>query len=683
MSSALSHPKYRADIDGLRAIAVFSVVIYHAFPSWLNGGFIGVDVFFVISGVLISTIIFGNLETGRFTFKEFYLRRINRIYPALLVVFLFCFITGWFALLPDELAQLGKHIAGGAGFVSNLVLWSEAGYFDGAAELKPLLHLWSLGVEEQFYIVWPFLLWLLWRVKFNLFSVTVFLAISSFALGIYEIKHNPTASFYSPLTRFWELLCGGLLAWVPLQRNRKLADLKSNRNLPFSLSKKDGSHSYLLASIISFVGISFLGFGFFYIKEGDNFPGALAIFPVIGAVLIIAAGPKAWLNRYVLSNRFMVWIGLISYPLYLWHWPLLSFARIMQDGLPSREIRIAAVLISIILAWLTYRFIELPLRSLNSVKKGGVLFISMIVVGSIGFYTYYKDGLQNRASISSIRGAAELFSTPYPRLQTYRCNDIYPEFSRDDQELASRCRLSKLSPPTIGIFGDSHTGHYMSALYQKLDKQSVLSINKPGCLPFAGKTLFNETCKPKYQKMSEMIESNDSIKTVILSGYWAYLMSGGFNKGEKADNWRMPQPVTSENIRVFNANADALLDKLIKSHREVIFMRDIPSMNFNIRKCFDYRPLRITRGDIIKDCSINEAEFNKFMEPYDAVIDALLKKYPTVKIYDPKSVLCKNGRCVGSDGKLPYYFNGDHLNDYGARMIVDDMLTKGVLKNSQ
>ncbi len=607
MSSALSHPKYRADIDGLRAIAVFSVVIYHAFPTWLRGGFIGVDVFFVISGFLISTIIFGNLETGRFTFKDFYLRRINRIYPALLVVFLFCFMTGWFALLPDELAQLGKHIAGGAGFVSNLVLWSEAGYFDGAAELKPLLHLWSLGVEEQFYIVWPLLLWFLWRVRFNLLTVTLLITIASFALNLYGIRHDLTATFYSPLTRFWELLCGGLLAWVSLQRNRRFADSQSNKNLPSSLDKKDSS--YLLSGIVSFVGIVFLGFGFYYIKEGNNFPGALALLPVIGAVLIIAAGPKAWINRFVLSNKIMVWFGLISYPLYLWHWPLLSFARIMEDGLPSREIRIAAVLIAIFLAWATYCFIELPLRSLDSVKKGGFLFISMLAVGCIGFNNYHKSGFPERASISSIRGAAELFSTPYPKVESYPCEDVYPGFSANDIDLANRCTISKNSPPEIAIFGDSHTEQYKFSLYQKLADKSVLSLYKPSCLPFAGDTLFNDTCKAKYIKLAEFIEQDKSIKTVILSGYWAYLMSGGFSKDNKADNWRSPMPVTSKNSKVFTDNAKMILDKLVSSHRKIIFMKDIPTLNFNIRKCFDYRPLRITQGPVIADCSIDESEF--------------------------------------------------------------------------
>lgn len=159
MTAHLSHPKYRPDIDGLRAIAILSVVVFHAFPSWIKGGFIGVDVFFVISGFLISTIIFENLDKGTFSLTEFYARRIKRIFPALILVLVACFAFGWFALLADEYQQLGKHIAGGAAFISNFVLWDESGYFDNAADTKPLLHLWSLGVEEQFYIIWP-LLWL-------------------------------------------------------------------------------------------------------------------------------------------------------------------------------------------------------------------------------------------------------------------------------------------------------------------------------------------------------------------------------------------------------------------------------------------------------------------------------------------------------------------------------------------
>ena len=175
--SHLSHPKYRPDIDGLRAVAVLAVVTFHAFPTWMKGGFLGVDVFFVISGFLISTIIFENLDSGTFSFSEFYVRRVRRIFPALVVVLLACLGFGWFVLLADELNQLGKHVAASAGFVSNFVSGSEAGYFDNSAETKPLLHLWSLGIEEQFYIVWPLLLWFAWKKKLNLLTLAVVVAL--------------------------------------------------------------------------------------------------------------------------------------------------------------------------------------------------------------------------------------------------------------------------------------------------------------------------------------------------------------------------------------------------------------------------------------------------------------------------------------------------------------------------
>ena len=205
-----NHLAYRADIDGLRAIAVLSVVAFHAFPSLLPGGFIGVDIFFVISGFLISTILLDSLEKGSFKFLEFYARRVKRIFPALLVVITASYAFGWFALFPDEFAQLGKHIAGGASFISNLVSLNESGYFDNAAHAKPLLHLWSLGIEEQFYIFWPLLLWATWQIHVSPFLLAIVLAFISFALNLSDVKDSQATTFYSPLTRFWELLAGAV-----------------------------------------------------------------------------------------------------------------------------------------------------------------------------------------------------------------------------------------------------------------------------------------------------------------------------------------------------------------------------------------------------------------------------------------------------------------------------------------
>ena len=380
--SHLSHPKYRPDIDGLRAMAVLSVVAYHAFPTTIQGGFIGVDVFFVISGFLISTIIFENLERGTFSFAEFYARRIKRIFPSLIVVLSLCLVFGWFSLLPDELNQLGKHVVAGAGFVSNLVLWSESGYFDNSAETKPLLHLWSLGIEEQFYIVWPFLLWAAWKRHLNLLTITLLLLVGSFILSIWLIHTNPVATFYSPLTRFWELLCGSLLAFYTFHRTKNIFQ---------------DSQSFLsLSNTLSLTGIVILIIGFFVINKEFAFPGYWALLPVLGAVMIILAGPKALFNQKILSNKIFVWFGLISFPLYLWHWPLLSFGNILYFDTPPLKYRVIAILLSIGLAWLTMKFVERPLRFGNQkslfivFSLSGSLF-GLALLGAIFFYSSFQQ----------------------------------------------------------------------------------------------------------------------------------------------------------------------------------------------------------------------------------------------------------------------------------------------------
>lgn len=347
------HPTYRPDIDGLRALAVLSVVLFHAFPTVLPGGFVGVDLFFVISGFLICTILFNSFESGTFSVWDFYGRRIRRIFPALILVLAACYTFGWFALFADEYMQLGKHIAAGAAFISNFIFWQEAGYFDNAADTKPLLHLWSLGIEEQFYIVWPLVLWLAYRLRANLLLVTVLVALTSFVLNIrgINVKHDLVATFYSPQTRFWELLMGAILAYVtlhPIQRLRVLTNHPDQRQK--------------IHSAQSIIGLMLVILGVTLINKQSAFPGWWALLPTLGAVLLIHAGPKAVINHYLLSNKLMVAIGLISYPLYLWHWPILSFLRIIESETPALELRIGAVVLSLILSTLTYQLVEKPIR---------------------------------------------------------------------------------------------------------------------------------------------------------------------------------------------------------------------------------------------------------------------------------------------------------------------------------
>src|SRR5262249_31209552 len=338
----LAHPQYRADIDGLRAVAVLSVVAFHAFPKWLQGGFVGVDIFFVISGYLISTIIFGNLERGSFSYAEFYSRRIRRIFPALILVLVASFALGWYALLAVDYRQLGKHIASGAGFVSNYALWFESGYFDSDAKRKPLLHLWSLGIEEQFYIGWPLLLGLVWKRKWNFLTVTLWIAAASFVVNVSMIGYDPVGAFYSPLSRIWELMIGGIVAYLALHRPELLPE---------------GQWPSMVGLVLIALGLALVN------SEDHRALGWWILLPTVGAFLVISGGPGTWLNRHVLGNRVLVWVGLISYPLYLWHWPLLSFAQIVEGQTPSSAIRLAAIVLSVTLARLTYRFIEIPIRN--------------------------------------------------------------------------------------------------------------------------------------------------------------------------------------------------------------------------------------------------------------------------------------------------------------------------------
>ncbi|MDO8677380.1 MAG: acyltransferase family protein [Acidobacteriota bacterium] len=381
---------YRSDIDGLRAVAVLAVIGFHAFPEWVRGGFVGVDVFFVISGYLISGIIFEGLRTGRFTFTGFYARRIKRIFPALVLVLAVCYACGWFLLLGDPFMQLGKHIAAAAGFVSNFAFWNESGYFDNAAETKPLLHLWSLGVEEQFYLIWPLAAYVVWWLRLNLLLLTGLAVATSMFFNLEGIRRDLVGTFYSPVTRFWELMSGSVLACVA-------AD-------PSSVSRRlHAFHDRLRADAVwrdrtAMAGLVVVLGTVVALDRSRHFPGLWALLPVSGAWLLLAAGPDAWVNRKILGHRVMVWIGLISYPLYLWHWPLLSFARILNAEAPSLGLRIAAVGASVVLAWLTYKVIERPIRF----GAGGrlvvpALCVSMAALFAAGYFTYRSEGLIGRA----------------------------------------------------------------------------------------------------------------------------------------------------------------------------------------------------------------------------------------------------------------------------------------------
>lgn len=391
------HPAYRPDIDGLRAVAVLCVLLFHAFPDKLKGGFIGVDVFFVISGFLIGSIIIGNLQRGSFSFADFYGRRVRRIFPVLLLVLAACYVAGWFSMLAGEYKQLGWQMAGGAAFLANYVQWGESGYFGAAANMKPLLHLWSLGVEEQFYLVWPALLWLLARRGFNLLTASVVLGLISFLLNLAAVHGDAVRAFYSPQTRFWQMLAGTALAAAGLRGRSLLGDWRPRldawlgRMVYEQARPADGG---VLRDVQSLLGAALIVAGLACINEQRAFPGWWALLPTLGAALLIAAGGGAWFNRVVLARRPLVWIGLISFPLYLWHWPLLVFARIVERGEPSAWLRAGMLALSVLLAWLSYRLLESPIRSgRRNGAKTVALLVLMALVAALGYQLHHRDGM--------------------------------------------------------------------------------------------------------------------------------------------------------------------------------------------------------------------------------------------------------------------------------------------------
>lgn len=647
----LSHPKYRPDIDGLRAIAVLSVVAFHAFPSWVRGGFIGVDVFFVISGYLISTIIFENLDKGTFSFSEFYSRRIRRIFPALLLVLIACFAFGWFALLADEYKQLGKHIAAGAGFLSNLILWNEAGYFDNSAETKPLLHLWSLGIEEQFYIVWPLLLWFAWKRKFNLLTITVVVAVATFILNLKGVKQDMVATFYSPQTRFWELLSGSLLAWFTLYKNDTFTGIKSKIDVWLSrivYSEKQDNDGRTLSNVLSFVGLFLLLYGFWRINKELSFPGKWALVPVLGAVLIITAGSKAWVNRTILSNKLAVWFGLISFPLYLWHWPILSFARIVESEVPSRNIRIAAVVLSIVLAWLTYKLVERPLRFGNYSKvKVAVLVILMTIVGYVGYNTYDRDGLRFRRAEKTTK--INRFDVPYKE----SCEEISGEIYGDDW-CNSGTKLR--NPITTVMIGDSFSNAYSTLLQSYSEKTdtnfSFRQIGRGQC-----PSLLNygpAYCQLITKKSFEFIKNSPDIKTVILSSSWpAYYNGKDFTWVKHIENKDAFIVAFEETVKAY------------KNLGKQVIVLLAPPVGSNPKSCI-IRPVRLTEKNICnlpKSIALgNDGDYRTYLIPFLNRED--------IQYFDSFKYFCDEFECkIIEDGKI-FSADGGHMSVFGGEFLA-------------
>jgi peptidoglycan/LPS O-acetylase OafA/YrhL len=633
------HPKYRPDIDGLRAVAVLAVVGFHAFPNWVKGGFVGVDIFFVISGFLISSIIFAQLHTGTFSYLDFYGRRVRRIFPALLVILVVCYIFGWFVLLAGEYKQLGKHIAAGAGFISNLVFRSESGYFDAAAINKPLLHLWSLGIEEQFYIVWPLMLSLLWRRHRLRFGAILLIFAASFLWNIWAVHTDPVADFYTPQTRFWELTIGALLAYLSLFH-------------PSAIGKFKSAQSGLGAVLV-------VGCLVFTVKE-IPFPGWWALLPTLGAALLLSAGPGAWFNRAILANPLAVWLGLISYPLYLWHWPLLSFSTIVRGRELGRSARTGAVIAAVALAWLTYRLIELPVRRIpRQALKTGVLLVLMTLLGGAGLITFLHSGFPFRV--------AEQRVSAFNRQQLTLNVQQTPQCAREVSRKADFCLVyGNEANVTLAVIGDSISYALtpgLAGIYAN-DKQGVVNLGYHLCPPIRGVSTnwsnlpgdVGTGCADGVRDTYAYILGHPSIKVVVL----AFLPLG-------VPRWGIPGVAHSDPIEqridavepLFAADIAALR----AAGKRVIVTYDMPSSPVPPTSCM--------RTISLIDCNAISISALVDREPYQSRFSRFFDQLDGVCVFRQSDLLIKNGnlRMFDADGRL-LMRDPSHLSDFGSTQMA-------------
>jgi peptidoglycan/LPS O-acetylase OafA/YrhL len=670
-SSNLNHPLYRSDIDGLRAIAVLSVVGFHAFPNWIKGGFIGVDIFFVISGFLISSIILNGLNSGSFSFIEFYVRRVKRIFPALILVMTACYVFGWFALLPDEYKQLGKHIAAGAGFVSNFFFWQEAGYFDNAAETKPLLHLWSLGIEEQFYIIWPLLLFLTRKWRFNFLMLTLTIIAISFTINT-SIRHSDQIqAFYSPITRFWELLIGSVLAYFTLY---EVSVFDKLTQFFYKANTAPKRFITITHNATTLIGILLIGVAVLLVTKEYAFPGFWALLPTIGAYLIISAGRDAWLNRALLSHPILAWLGLISYPLYLWHWPLLAYARIMESKTPDMSSRFIAILIAIGLAWLTYRFIEHPLRfGKQGFFKVWILIFVMIGLGAVGIITFVQDGFKQRSGVQKVIN----------QLDELGLAKHWKIWMPCEEGESQGCRIMDIKKlPDVALLGDSHAMELvfgLEDLFRPLDK-NIIARAKPSCSPFfetgLDKSVF-DSCDGFMEKALVLTESSPSIKAIILGGRGVGTIEGA-NWQSNANN--LSKEELERRTMSYKSALYATLKRLVKSGKKIIFMVDIPELNFNPDECISKRPLYLFGHKLKSPCAVPLKDFKDRSERYHRIIAEAKKTFPEVIFIDAYKYFCDDNLCNAIiSGELMYRDN-HHLNRKGslflARKMAYELLNK-------
>lgn len=609
---------WRQDITGLRALAVLPVLIYHAFPSLIPGGFLGVDIFFVISGYLISGIIFRGIVQGNFSFQDFYIKRIKRIIPNLILVLAFVLTLGWFVTTSKEYLEIAANVRHSAFFYQNLSLMKETDYFGMAANLNPLLHIWSLSIEEQFYLLFPVLTILVWRLtKHFQHALGYFVALLTFSslVGFLCISDS-TVRFYFPLTRFWELGAGICLAYAEIF-------------CKFDIRNHSSKSAHWLS-----------GFGFVLVIGSMMLHGIWPIaaprlenvIPVLGTVLIIIGNTDAIINRSVLSWKWMVFVGAISYSLYLWHWPLLVYLRVIWAKPETWQI-LLTLLMSFPVSFLVYRYVENPIRRF---KGGGskhwtcsiALLLCLVTIFSCGKVIRSQDGFPNR-EVDQI---------------LYFLNDwSHPGDLQLVKVLGIEIRATTSAVPEILFIGDSHAEQYSSRAVKlaSLTGKSVGFLTAGGCMASIGKKYEGETnvCKDLPRKIRSLI-SNSSVKTLVITQKWGAYGHRGL-------------PVLDEGINAYNR----LVESFVNADRKVFVLLDQPwdedSGKFDVLTYVENRFKLKEFFDINQTINVPLPSDQEWKYGNECVLHGW--KAPG-KFISTADFVCPNGKC-----DLMKYRDNDHL----------------------
>ncbi len=640
-----SHAAYRPDIDGLRAVSILAVVLFHAFPRVLGSGYVGVDVFFVISGYLIGGLITAELAAGTFRFSTFYARRVRRLFPALILVLAFVVFVGWHMMFSDEFRLLGRHVMAAALFISNFPLMGEIGYFGPDVRGKPLLHLWSLGIEEQFYLVWPILSVLTRQSRRTFLFVTLAVAVVSLALSVTSAE--PGLAFYQPWTRFWELAVGVMVAHLPADLSARWRAQGGVRALACALG---------LALILGVV----------VLPDLKGFPGWWAVVPVAGAALVIASGPDTFLSRWFLASRPMVFIGKISYPLYLWHWPLLAFAWIGCGAFPPTGLILILVAASFVLAWLTYVLVERPARfGASSTRVVRICVPLMIALGTFGVVTMMLDGMPGRRVDLENRALAENLRLPRAtRLSDGSCETAYGITTDDSYTCQVRSSQSG-GQPVMLIMGDSIAMAFNSAISAGLASAPAVLVAttspnwvETGCLtddPLEAWSAGGLHCQKVIGAVLSILDKTPSIKAVVVPTF--------------SDNPFFDNP----------ARLRRLQEAVTRRGRKLVLVAAPPAFYHEPAGCWP-RQVEIAGVDLtaprdIDSCQESRANIEQTLKRQHDVFAQMARDTPgVVTLFESVPVFCDATLCYQSDDRGPLFWSWGHVNERGSSRLLGSFL---------